>query len=183
MLARRMMLGWAVGLPWAAVLPTALIGCSWTPLYADREAGPADEALRSIRVAPIAERIGQRLELALRNSLNPEGIPTPQRYLLNTTLLTYRTDLGVQSTGIGTRGKLDVSATVILNDIKTGTPILRNTAHVAESFDIVANEYASLVAEDDARTRAVEELRREILSELVLFMQKRAADGKLAGNP
>jgi LPS-assembly lipoprotein len=164
-------------------LPTALSGCSWTPLYADREAGPADEALRSIRVAPIAERIGQRLELALRNSLNPEGIPTPQRYLLSATLQTYRSDLGIQSTGIGTRGKLDVNCTLILSDLKNGARLLQSSAHVAESFDIVANEYASLVAEDDARTRAVEELRREILSELVLFMQKRAADGKLAGNP
>src|SRR3954452_18473522 len=100
MTARRVFLGSAFGL--ACVLG----GCGWAPLYADLETGPADEELRAIQVAPIAERIGQRLALALRNSLNPEGIPTPPRYRLNTILQTVRLDLGVQTTGIGTRGNL-----------------------------------------------------------------------------
>jgi hypothetical protein len=60
---------------------------------------------------------------------------------------------------------------------------LSTTTHVAESFDIVANEYAALVAEDDARTRAVEELRRDMLTRLTLFFQRRAAEAKSAGTP
>jgi hypothetical protein len=48
--------------------------------------------------------------------------------------------------------------------------------HTAESFDIVANEYASVVAEEDARIRAVEELRRDIIARLTLFFQRRAAE-------
>ena len=51
-----------------------LSGCGWTPLYAESR-GPASEELRAIRVDPIPERIGQRLEIALRNSLNPTGEP------------------------------------------------------------------------------------------------------------
>src|SRR5271166_4070652 len=64
----------------------ALSGCGWTPLYGDPETGPASEELRAIHVDPIAERIGQRLEIALRNSLNPTGEPTPTRYRLSTAL-------------------------------------------------------------------------------------------------
>ncbi|MBV8494876.1 MAG: hypothetical protein JO162_15520 [Alphaproteobacteria bacterium] len=64
-----------------------------------------------------------------------------------------------------------------MRDIKTGAALLTMTSHVAESFDIVANEYASLVAEDDARTRAAEELRRDIMTRLILFFQRRAAGG------
>src|SRR5438477_2867713 len=172
---RRIVLGWTL------VLLCQLGGCGWTPLYADYETGPADEEVRAIRVAPIAERIGQRLELALRNSLNPEGIPTPQRYLLRTTLQTVRSDLGVQTTGIGTRGKLDVNATYVLTDVRTGAQIFANTSHVADSFDIVANEYASIVAEDDARIRAVEELRRDMMTRLTLFLQRRLAEGRPPG--
>ncbi len=173
---RRIRLGWALAL--AGMLPIALAGCGWTPLYADRETGPADEELRAVKVAPIGERIGQRLELALRNSLNPEGLPTPQRYLLRTTLQTVRSDLGVQTTGIGTRGKLDVNASFALTDSKSGAQLFTNSSHVAESFDIVANEYSAIVAEDDARTRAVEELRRDILTRLTLFLQRRVAEGQ-----
>jgi LPS-assembly lipoprotein len=153
-----------------------LSGCGWEPLYADRESGPADAEMRAIKVDPIPERIGQRLTLALRESLNPDGAPAPQRYRLSILLSAVRSDLGIQQTGLGSRGKLDASANLTLRDIKTGAPLLATSSHVSESFDILANEYASIVAEDDARTRAVEELRRDIVTRLTLFLQRRAAE-------
>ena len=156
-------------------VPLALAGCGWTPLYADPETGPADAALRSVRVAPMSERFGQKLELALRDSLNPGGPPAPQRYVLNTTLTITRQDLGVSTQGQGTRGRLDATANYVLGDIVSGAQVFRGSSHAAESFDILANQYANVVAEDDARTRAVEELRRDILAQLTLFMQRRAA--------
>jgi len=156
-----------------------LSGCGgWVPLYADRVTEPADEGLRAIGVTPMPERIGQKLALALRQSLNPTGEPTPQRYLLRTTLSTSRQDLGIQTQGLGTRGKLDAFANFSLNDSTTGAQLLIGASHAAESFDILANEYSNVVAEDDARTRAVEELRRDIVTRLTLFLQRRAAETK-----
>src|SRR5437016_1106088 len=155
---------------------SVLAGCGgWVPLYADAETGPADENLQAIKVTPIPERIGQKLALALRESLNPTGMPTPTRYVLRTTLQTVRSDLGLQSFGLGTRGKLDVYATYTLSDSRSNTQLMAANSHVAESFDILANEYASIVAESDAGTRAVEELRRDIVHQLTVFMQRRAA--------
>ena len=151
-------------------------GCGWAPLYADRETGPADEEVRAIRVAPISERIGQKLALALRESLNPAGEPTPQRYLLRTTLSTSRQDLGVQTQGLGTRGRLDAFAHFTLSDSTSGAQLLIGTSHAADSFDILANEYSNVVAEDDARTRAVEEMRRDIVARLTVFLQRRSAE-------
>jgi LPS-assembly lipoprotein len=158
-----------------ALLPLALAGCGWHPLYADPQTGPVDAALRAIRVEPIAERIGQRLELKLRDMLNPTGIPTPQRYVLRTSLAIFRSDLGVQSQGLATRGKLDVYATFSLADLASGRVLLVNTVHSADGFDILANQYANIVAEDDARTRIVGDLAREIVTRLNLFLQRRAA--------
>jgi LPS-assembly lipoprotein len=173
---RRPFLGWTLGLGLSL-----LAGCGWGPLYADRESGPADEELRAIKVAPIPERIGQRLALALRESLNPTGVETPQRYQLRTTLQTVRVDLGVQTQGLGTRARFDTYANFFLADIKSGTQLLSGSSHVSESFDILANEYSNVVAEDDARTRNVEELRRDIVSRLTLFLQRRVAEA--AGKP
>jgi LPS-assembly lipoprotein len=155
---------------------SGLAGCGWAPLYADLQTGPADEELRTIRVAPINERIGQRLTLVLRESLNPSGEPTKQRYILRTTLQVTRLDLGIQTQGLGTRGRLDVYAGFILSDIAGGKQILTGSSHVAESFDILANLYSDTVAEDDARTRAVEEMRRDIVTRLTLFLQRRVAE-------
>jgi hypothetical protein len=167
-----------------ALEAAGLAGCGgWVPLYADRATEPADESLRAIGVAPMPERIGQKLALALRESLNPTGIATPQRYVLRTTLQTVRSDLGIQSFGLGTRGKLDVYATYTLSDSRTNVQQMAAQSHVAESFDILANEYAALVAESDAGTRAVEELRRDILSQLTVFMQQRTAAPPPAAAP
>jgi hypothetical protein len=88
-----------------------------------------------------------------------------------------RQDLGIQAQGLATRGKLDVFATYVLTDLRSGAVLLNNTTHSANDFDITANEYATVVGEDDARTRTVEELDREIVARLTLFMQRRAPQG------
>jgi LPS-assembly lipoprotein len=162
-------------LAFALLATVAASGCGWTPLYADIETGPADAELRAIRVDPILDRIGQRLELALRKSFNPNGEPSATRYVLHTTLVVSRQDLGIQSQGLGTRSRVDVQATFTLTEAASGKQLLLSTSHAADSFDIVANGYATVVAEEDARNRAGEELRRDIVTKLTLFLQRRAA--------
>jgi LPS-assembly lipoprotein len=159
-----------------AIVAPAFSGCGWTPLYADVATGPASEELRAIRVDPISERIGQRLEIALRNSLNPSGEPSPERYRLRTTLASYLSNLGIQSQGLATLGKLDVYATYYLVDIQSGNNLLVNTVHVANSFDLNPNQYSTIVGDEDAAVRSVAELDQEIVTRLTLFMQRRIAE-------
>ncbi|HVC54343.1 MAG TPA: LPS assembly lipoprotein LptE [Stellaceae bacterium] len=171
---RRTLLGWALG--GALGFGVAVLqGCGWTPLYANSASGPADAELRAIRVAPVPERIGETLTMALRQSLNPNSDPTPPRYLLRITLHTARSDLGIQTQGLGTRGRFDAYATFVLSDIKSGAQLQSGNSHIADSFDILANEYSNIVAEDDARKRAVEELADDITNRLTVFLQRRAA--------
>jgi LPS-assembly lipoprotein len=170
MLSRRMFVGSGVMAGLAG-----LSGCGWAPLYADRETGPADAELAAIKVAPIPERAGQILALGLRQWLNPSGAPVPSRYLLRTLLTVSRLDLGILTFGLGTRARLDVLATFTLYEIATSTPLLTASSHASESFDIVSNYYSNVVAEESARARAVEEIRRDIVTQLTVFLQRRAA--------
>lgn len=156
--------------------PLVLPGCGWTPLYADPQTDEVAAEMRAIKVYPILERVGQRLETLLRASLNPDGIPTEQRYLLRVTVKTVRQDLGVQSQGLGTRGEVQNTASFALTDLKTGGNLLGSTIHTSDSFDIQANGYSTLVAEDDARVRTVEQLRREIIMRLTIYLQRRKAE-------
>ncbi|HXP02760.1 MAG TPA: hypothetical protein VN808_01485 [Stellaceae bacterium] len=149
-----------------------LAGCGgWEPLYASRDTGPADAALQAIKVAPIPERVGQNLEFGLRNSFNPNNAPGPQLYTLNVTVATSLQNLGIQSQGIGTRGEVQLVATYRLIDIKTGKLLQIGTIHANDSFDIQANGYSTVVAQNDAYTRCVEQTRREIVARLTLFLQ------------
>jgi LPS-assembly lipoprotein len=167
---RRGVLGFALG------APLAVSGCGWTPLYGEPASGPATEELRAIRVEPILERIGQRLQIALRNSLNPTGEPTPARYRLQTTLSVSLSNLGIESQGLASLGKLDVYATYYLIDSKSGQTLLVNTVHVANSFNLNPNQYSTVVGEDDAAVRSVAELNQEIVTRLALFMERRLAE-------
>ena len=94
----------------AAILPLALLGCGWHPLYADRQSAPASAELRAIHVEPISDRVGQRLEIALRDALDPTGGGGPTRYDLRTQLTVSRSDFGAQSQGVATRGRVDITA-------------------------------------------------------------------------
>jgi LPS-assembly lipoprotein len=160
----------------ALAAPFALWGCGWAPLYGEPVSGPATEELRAIHVEPILERIGQRLQIALRNSLNPTGEPTPERYRLQTTLSVSLSNLGIESQGLASLGKLDVYATYNLIDSKTHQSLLVNTVHVANSFNLNPNQYSTVVGEDDAAVRSVAELNQEIVTRLALFMERRLAE-------
>jgi len=153
-------------------LPMLLAGCGgWEPLYASRFTEPADSALQAIKVAPIPERVGQNLEFGLRNSFNPNNAPGPQLYTLSVTVGTSVQDLGIQSQGIGTRGEVQLIATYRLIENKTGKVLQTGTVHSNDSFDIQANGYSTVVAQNDAYARCVEQTRREIVSRLTLFLQ------------
>ena len=130
--------------------------------------------MRAIKVLPILERIGQRLEMALRNSLNPRGEPTPVRYTLSTTLVYSLSSLGLQSQGTATLGQIDVHSTSNLKDIKTGQTLLTISLHEQNSFELNPNQYSTIVGEDDAQVRTVAELNQEIVRLLTLFMEQRA---------
>lgn len=174
MMPRRALFGVLVAVPLAAALGS-LGGCGWEPLYADRQTGPGDAELRAIRVLPIPERIGQKLEIALRDSFNPQGISTPQRYTLQILLQVSQLNLGISTQGTGTLGRIDVYATYYLREIKTGSLLVSGTVHANDSFDLVASGYANVVAMNDAQTRIVEELRRDLVTRLTIFLQRRAA--------
>jgi LPS-assembly lipoprotein len=155
-------------------LPLALAGCGgWEPLYADHETASASADLRAIKVAPIPERIGQRLEMALRKSFNPEDEASPVKYVLTVTPSVSVSDLGIQSQGLGTRGQVQVVVNYVLHDASSHT-LQAGFIRAEDSFDIQANGYSTVVAQDDAYVRIVEEIRRELTIRMVLYMQKKA---------
>jgi LPS-assembly lipoprotein len=155
----------------SAALPLVLSACGWEPLYADREMSGGAAKLRAIKVNPIAERVGQQLEMGLRQSFNPSGEPAKQAYVLNVTLQQSLMNSGIQSQGLGTRGELHLIAQYQLIDLATHKVLQTGIVHSSDSFDIQANGYSTVVAQGDAARRDVEELRREIVTRMTLFMQ------------
>lgn len=152
-------------------LGPGLAGCGWEPIYADHETRPATAALQAIKVNPIPERVGQQLEMGLRSAFNPTGAPVKERYGLNVTLEKSLYSTGIQSQGLGTRGEVHIIARFVLTDLATKKVVQSGFVHSTDTFDIQANGYSTVVAQDDAARRDVEEIRREIIARLTVYLQ------------
>jgi LPS-assembly lipoprotein len=156
-----------------ALLPLA--GCGFHPLYSEAVRRREDPELASILIAPIKDRYGQELELALREELNPEGLDVKPRYQLRVGVTTIRSDLGIQRDASSTRARIDAYATLILTEFPGGKRIYTSRTQSTSAFNILEDGYAAQVAEEDARTRTVRDLAEEIRTRLALFLRDQPA--------
>lgn len=161
--------------PGSWLLILLLGACGFHPLYGERELATAEPELAAIEVMPIKDRIGQELELSLREALNPRAIAVAPRYRLAVSLNVARYDLGIQRDASSTRARVDVIATFQLIDAQNGQSVYLSRTQSTSAFNILNDAYAAQVAEEDARTRTVRDLSDEIRTRLALFLRHQRA--------
>jgi LPS-assembly lipoprotein len=154
-------------------------GCGFHPLYGQQLAGEYDPALAAIKVVPIPDRNGQILAQELREKLNPRGVDTRVLYVLTIHLDVTRSDLGIQRDATSTRGEIHANATFTLNPSAGPAKVLYSgRGRAVSSFNVLTDGYATLVAADDARDRALKDLADDILLNLQLYVKRqREASG------
>lgn len=158
-----------------SALLLSLAGCGFHPLYAERDLKANEPLLAAIKVTPISERVGQQLEFALREELNPTGLQVPSLYTLTITLIVASVDTGIQRDASATRGNTTVYATFTLTEIKTNKQLYASRTQSTSAYNILFDPYAAQVATDDSLTRAVRELSGEIGTRLALFLRQQRA--------
>jgi LPS-assembly lipoprotein len=155
-------------------LPVLLVaGCGFRPLYAPR--GAADPSLAAIQVAPIPERIGQRLTLALRDAFSGGGASVDPRYTLHVSLATTRREVGLRRDASASRVEIDVAARYTLVDHAAREEVMSGVARSFGGVDRVENEYANIVGEEDAHLTALDELAAEIQARCAAYLRHQAA--------
>jgi LPS-assembly lipoprotein len=162
----------------AAGLLPALGGCGFRPLNAtEAEGGPGGagpNALANIKIALIADRVGQDLRNQLLDRLTPRGQPDKPSYILEVHLRETIRQLGIRSDATATYASLELGAESILIDPANGRPVFRAQHRSFNSYNIVRSAFANLLAEQDARRRAVVELAEDIQLRVGLFLTRRA---------
>lgn len=169
------------------LLPLALAGCGFQPLYGQRgvTGGSVSNEFAYVRITPIAERTGQLLYNELRDRLNPRGRPASPRYVLTITLVERNENLAFRGDETATRANLYLTATYELRrtvsqrsagadgateatgdsdtaDAVDPDLITSGQARITTSYDILESQYATLVSIDDARARSVRSLSDDI---------------------
>ena len=162
----------------AILLAASVGGCGFRPLYGNHTTGSSRDDFLQIEIATIVDREGQLLRNELIRRLYAGGNRQVPVYRLETTLSELKTGLAVQKNAFATRSNLALVASFRLRDIVTGMVAYSSASKVTVSYNILDSEFATLLAEKNARERGVRELSEDMRVRLdVYFDQERRVQG------
>lgn len=180
-------MSWSKRIGTACAVLLALGACGFQPLYGTKDEVPMSQELALVDVAPIKDRIGQELRSRLLDALTPKGAPDRPRYSLSVLLTETIEQTAVQKTAFATRANMTVTASFTLTDLRAPsgrrpddlrTPsdkrpaILSGAAKVVSSYNILNSTFATLAAENEARSRAVAEIAEDIRVQIAIRLRR-----------
>ncbi len=154
----------------------SLTGCGFTPLYGSHSAG-ANQSVRaqlaSVHIGNIADQPGQYLRNALMDRFYTHGRPgADAAYSLSVAPISEsRSELDITKTSDSTRAQLYMTTSMVLTDKKGGEPLTRSFTAVT-SYNILDSQFTTRVAEDAARRQALDDLARQIETQLLLYFNR-----------
>ncbi len=167
----------AFGLLTLPLIPV-LGGCGFRPMLArpdsDAASGTVVHELEAIRVTGLNGRLGQHLEVALNENLNPTSNPVSSRYDLGIRLTNTNSALAIQLDSTITRYNLTLTARFELKDLAGNDVLYRSTIRRVASYNVRDEPFATLTAQKDAERRAAEEIADDIRTLLALHFQRKA---------
>ncbi|MHA1539574.1 MAG: LPS assembly lipoprotein LptE [Alphaproteobacteria bacterium] len=140
------------------------------PLYSGKSKDQISCHTKALHVAPIADRRGQILQIDLQNRFGANTTKESASYILETSLESSRTRLGIAEDDSTSLSKLTLKANYILKT-KSGTVLKRGLSRSVNNFNVLESPYASLVAEKGAEKRALRQIAYEIHQRLSVFFE------------
>jgi LPS-assembly lipoprotein len=116
-------------------------------------------------------RVGQQLHNSLLEGLAPRGAQGEQIYRLDVRLSEGISSLAVRKSAVATRADLRLNANFWLSDLRSGQNLYSGSGSATASFNILNSEFATLMAENGARDRAVRQLGDDILQNVAIFLK------------
>ena len=148
-----------------------LTGCGFQPIYGDGTNSVFETEMRHIEISPIKDRIGQQLRNELEQRITPKGRARVAKYSLKVTLNESRQGLAVKKSEIATRANLNLRASYNIVEKSSGAVIATGNSRMVTSYNILTKTFATLMAEKDARSRAVREISVDITSKIAAFFK------------
>lgn len=145
----------------------ALSACGFRPLHG--ESGTRQGDLAAIDVAIITDRSGQILRNALNTHLAPRGPAPVSLYRLNITLEESVQTLAIQKNAFAVRANLKLTARFTLSRLSDNAVLLSSRKSLVTGYNILNNDYATLIAQQNARERSLIEIADAIHAQLSVF--------------
>ncbi len=160
----------------AALSVAGLLGaCGFRPLLYRADGDTIRSELAAINVTGLGGRLGQHLEIALEDNLNPTSSRVPSRYDLAINLTNTNSALAIQLDNTITRYNLTLTASFDLKERTDDLSIYQSTVQRVASYNVRRAPFATLTAQKDAERRAAEEIADDIRTLLALHFQRKAS--------
>ena len=159
----------------AFILAALLLGaCGFRPLYGTAGDGQVSDVMQNVEVIRIPDRIGQELHNELLDLLNPRGRPANPLHSLEVQLSETKQQLAIERTSFSTRANLIVRAVFYLRNPEDPErkPFHRGEATAIASYDVITEKFATIMAEKNARSRAVQALAQDIRLQLAAYYNR-----------
>jgi LPS-assembly lipoprotein len=157
-----------------------LVSCGFQPLHTVQDPKVNNQTAlvgNNIEISNIPNRSGQYLRNVLIDNMYLSGYPQNARYRLDVSKLSENiTRLGVRRDASSTRAQMKISADIKLYDKHLGQTVLNRSFRTTNSFNILDSQYSTRVSEQYARDRALEDIAKQITTEMALFSHRRAAE-------
>ena len=154
----------------------SVAGCGFQPLYSGGQNSEATAELATVHIAPIADRVGQQLHNHLLDLLNPKGRTRDPRYVLRVILRGSTQNLAVAKSKVATRSNYHLFAMYQLFGADGKNLSFKGTSKAVSSYNILTSNFFTLIAENEAKTRAVQVISQDIHTQLAVFFVQRRAD-------
>ena len=147
-------------------------GCGFQPIYEWKAKHHPAADLANIEIAIIKDRIGQQLRNFLLDQINPMGTPVSPNYTLKVSLRQTKQNLALKKSQLSTRASLtfDSKFDLIGKNENLGKGF-SGSSQIIVSYNILSSQFPTLVAENNAKTRAVKELSADISNRIAAFLK------------
>ncbi len=156
----------------AGLMPLALSGCGFQPLYGGTTAGGQrlSAVMASVDVVPIPGRVGQRLRNELIFYNTGGGNQAPARYKLEIAIKEKVTDQLVQITGDATGQVYQLDAAFKLIDAANGQILYQGKAISRAPYNRFQEIFANVRARYDAENRAARTVAESVRTQIAAFL-------------
>ena len=127
--------------------------------------------MRKIEISPIVNRLGQQLRNHLVQNINPFGNTGNAKFLLKVVLTENKQNLAIKKSEIATRANLTFLATYSVVRKSNGTVMTKGSSSIITSYNILAEPFGTMIAEKDARARAVREISADLTNKIASFFR------------
>lgn len=156
-----------------------LTACGFEPMYGNTTAGSYgnvsnENKLANIYIASIPDVEGQFLRNELIDRFYRRGRPANPIYTLQVDKLKEtEINLDVTIESENTRAQLKISTTMTLIDQQSGEVLLTRHLRAFNSFNVLGSQFTTIVSEQDAREATLNDLARQIETQLLLHFERK----------